>query len=171
MRSIFSGIASIFRNLFGFAFGFLMWPFRLFSSGGGRSPGPNMTTGKATEQSMAAACASKDSVVQSTLRDSDLRRDAKIVWSWCTTSLMARQQMPFPSSLSKKMQMWLVGLDHGQLESLQKAGTVGICAHADGTKTITGVPSVKPLEPVKLKFPPIEKPDAEISDFEFSLSR
>jgi hypothetical protein len=69
------------------------------------------------------------------------------------------------------MQGWLQGLDLGQLKALQNAGAVGICAHADGTKTITGVPSVKPLAPVTRKFPPIAKPDAEISDFGFSLSR
>jgi hypothetical protein len=171
LRSIFAALRSGFRSLFGFAFSFITWPFRLFSGGGARAAGPNMATVKAAEQSLAAARAPKDSVVQSTLRDSDLKRDAQIGWGWIATTLLTRQQLPFPSSLSKKLQSWLQGHDHGQLEALRNAGAVGVCAHAAGTNTITGVPSVKPLAPVTLRFPPIAKPAAEISDFGFSLSR
>jgi hypothetical protein len=171
LRSIFAGLKNIFGSLFGFAFGIFSWPFRLFAGGGGRSaPGPNITTLQAAEKSLGAARA-KDSVVQSTLRDSDFRRDAQIAWSTITAALLARQQLLFPATLSNKMKSWLQGLDHGQLEALQNAGAAGICAHVAGTKAITGVPSVKPLAPVKLKFPPIAKPNAQISDFGFSLSR
>jgi hypothetical protein len=171
MRSIFSGIASVFRSLFGFAFGFLMWPFRLFSGSGGRSPGPNMGVVKAAAQSLTAARAKDSKVAQSTLRESDFRRDAQIGWGWIATTLATRQTMPFPSALSNKMKSWLQGLDYGQLEALRNARAVGICAHVAGTKQITGVPSVKALAPVTLKFPPIAKPAAELSDFRFSLSR
>lgn len=172
LRSIFAALRAGLRGLFGFAYGLFSWPFRLFAGGGARSsPGPNMGVVKAAEQSLATSRGKDSKVAQSTLRESDLKRDAQIAWSWCTTSLMARQQMPFPSSLSKKLQTWLVGLNHRQLESLQKAGAEGICAHVAGITTITGVPSVKPLAPVALKFPPIAKPAAKLSEFGFSLSR
>jgi hypothetical protein len=172
LRSIFAALRSGLRGLFGFAFSFITWPFRLFSGGGrGASPGPNMATLKTAEQSLATARGKDSKVAQSTLRDSDLRRDAQIGWGWIATTLLTRQQLPFPSALSNKMKSWLQGLDHDQLQALQTAGAVGICAHFVGTKQITGVPGVKPLAPVKLKFPPIAKSDAEISDFGFSLSR
>jgi hypothetical protein len=172
LRGIFAGLRNGLGWLFGFAFSFITWPFRLFSGGGGRSaPGPNMEAVKTAEQSLATARPKDSKVAQSTLRDSDLKRDAQISWRWITTSLLTRQQLPFPSTLSKKMQGWLQGLDHGQLKALQTAGAVGICAHFVGTKAITGVPRVQPLAPVTLKFPPIPKSDAEISDFAISLSR
>jgi hypothetical protein len=172
LRSIFAALRSGLRGLFGFALSFITWPFRLFSGGGQRSsPGSNMQALKSAQQSLAAARGKDSKVAQSTLRESDLRRDAQICWGWVATTLLTRQQLLFPSALSKKMQSWLQGLDHGQLEALQSASAVGICAHVAGTKEITGVPSMKPLAPVKLKFPPIAKPDAEISDFGFSLSR
>jgi hypothetical protein len=172
LRSIFAALRSGLRGLFGFAFTFITWPFRLFGGGGGRSAaGPNMATLKTAEQSLTAAHGKDSKVAQSTPRDADLKRDAQIAWSTITAALLARQQLLFPSALSKKMQSWLQGLDHGQLEALQNARVVGICAHVAGTKAIAGVPSVKPLAPLKLKFPPIAKPDAEISGFGFSLSR
>jgi hypothetical protein len=170
LRSIFAGLRNGLGWLFNLFSGFISYPFSLFGGGGARSSGPNMAIVKAAEQSLATARGKDSKVAPSTLRDSDLRRDGQIAWSWCTMSLMARQQLPFPSALSKKMQGWLQGLDHGQLKALQTAGATGIYAHADGTKAITGVPSVKPLAPVKPKFPPT-KPDAELSDFGFSLSR
>jgi hypothetical protein len=173
LRALFAGL----RRLFGYAYSFVFWPFALFGGGRCSTPGPDMAAVKAAEQSVATARAAKDSVVQSTFRDLDFKRDerdserdAQIAWSWCTTNLLTRQSMPFPSAMSKKMQSWLQGLDHSQLESLQKAGAVGISAHVAG-KQITGVPRVGPLAPVMLKFPPLAKPDAELSDFAFSLSR
>jgi hypothetical protein len=169
LRGVFAGLRNSLGWLFNFFAGFISYPFSLFGGGGARSPGPNMAALKTAEQSLATSCA-KDSKV-STLRDSDLRRDGQIAWSTITAALLTRQQLLFPSALSKKMQTWLVGLNHDQLESLLNAGTVGICAHVAGTKAITGVPSVKPLAPVMLKFQPIAKSDAEISDFAISLSR
>jgi hypothetical protein len=172
LRGLFAGLRNSLGWLFNFFAGFISWPFRLFSGGGrGSSPGPNMAVVKAAAQSLAPARDKDSKVAQSTLRESDLRRDAQIGWGWVATTLLTRQQLPFPSALSKKMQSWLQGLDHGQLEALRNASVVGICAHFAGTKQITGVPGVKPLAPVKLKFPPIAKSDAEISDFGFSLSR
>jgi hypothetical protein len=171
LRSIFAALRAGLRGLFGFAYDLFSWPFSLFGGGGARASGPNTATVKAAEQSLAAARVQDSKVAQSTLRESDLRRDAQISWGWVATTLATRQLLPFPSALSKKMQSWLQGLDHGQLKALQTAGAVGISARFAGTKAITGVPSVKPLAPVKLKFPPIAKPAAEISDLGFSLSR
>jgi hypothetical protein len=171
LRSIFAALRAGIRGLFGFAYGLVSWPFLLFGGGGARSSGPDMQTLRATEQSLATARGKDSKVAPSTLRDSDFRRDGQIAWSTITAALLARQQLIFPSALLKKMQTWLQGLDYGQLEVLQSAGAVGICAHVAGTKAIAGVPSVKPLAPMKLKFPPIAKPDAELSDFGFSLSR
>ena len=172
LRAILEAILDGMRKAFSFAGRIVLWPFTLFGGGGRRSrPGPDMTKIQEAEKSLDAARAKDSPVVQSTLRESDLRRDAQIAWGWCTTSLMTRQQLPFPSTLSKKMQSWLQGLDHTQLECLQKASAAGISAHAAGTKEITGVPRVGPLAPVMLKFPPNAKPDAKISDFALSLSR
>ena len=170
LRALLEAIANGARRAFGVVSGIVMWPFTLFGGGGGRSrPGPDMSAVKAAEQSVDAARAKDSNVVQSTLRDSE-KRDAQIAWSWITTSLLTRQSMPFPSAMSIRMKSWLQGLDHAQLECLQKAGAVGISAHVAG-KQITGVASVKPMAPVMLKFPKIQKSDAEISDFAISLSR
>jgi hypothetical protein len=172
LRAIFAGLRNGMRWLLNFAFGFLTYPFALFRGGGRHSaPGPDMATLKAAEKSLAASRSNPSNDVQSTLRDS--QRDAQIAWGWVTTSVLTRQQLPFPSALSNKMKSWLVGMSHHQLEALQKAGAKAIYAHSTGIKAITGLPRVQPLAPVILKFPPMETrdSDAEISNLGFSLTR
>jgi hypothetical protein len=172
LRAIFAGLRNAMGWLLNFAFGILTYPFTLFGGGSRHSaPGPDMATLKAAEKSLAASRSNPSNDAQSTLRDS--QRDAQIAWGWITTSLLTGQQLPFPSALSNKMKSWLVGMNHHQLEALQKAGAKAICDHSTGTNAITGLPRVHPLAPVFLKFPPMENrdSDAEISDLGFSLTR
>jgi hypothetical protein len=64
LRGLFAGLRNGFGWLFNLFAGFISWPFRMFSGGGGRSsPGPDITTLRAAEKSLDAA-RGKDSVVQ-----------------------------------------------------------------------------------------------------------
>jgi hypothetical protein len=61
---------------------------------------------------------------------------------------------PMPSALSRKMQSWLVGLDHRQLVALKNAGPQRVFEHSTGRRLIPGVLPVGPLKPVDVRFPP-----------------
>jgi hypothetical protein len=168
LRAIFQGLANGLRRLFGGVLSFMLLPLSLFGGGSRRRPsGIDMATLKSVEQTVAATAPKPADLASSSLRD--YQRDAQIAWSWVATTLLTRQQMPFPSALSKTMKPWLQGLDHAQLVALRDAGASGISLHFAGKNALPGVPAVRPLSPVAIKFPPeVRKPDAEISGFRFS---
>jgi hypothetical protein len=169
LRAIFQGFANGMRWLFGYAFSFVLWPFSLLGGGGRRAPGGVSTeTLKAVEQQVTATAPKAADLAGSRLRDN--QRDAQIAWSWITTCLLTRQQLPFPSSLSKTMQNWLQGLDYAQMVALRDAGATGISSHFTGKNALPDVPAVRSLAPVAIKFPAeIQNPDTEIAGLRFSV--
>jgi hypothetical protein len=86
-------------------------------------------------------------------------RDSTIAWSWVNGSLLDRNTRSFPSTLSKKMREWLVGLGYGQLVMLKNAGAKGIFEHVDNRNMIGGVPPMQPLPPAVVRYPPPPKSD------------
>jgi len=164
-------ILAAMKNVFRAGIGIILWPFTWFSGGSRRQhSGIDMGAVKAVEDQVAATKKPASESLSSLLCVNDAKRDAQIAWSWVATSLLTEKTGPFPSALSKKMSAWLKGLDHRQLTALRNAGADGVLAHSIGKNTITGVPAVRPMSPVTVKFPRIAatKPDAEISDFEWS---
>jgi hypothetical protein len=126
--------------------GFVFLPFSFFG-GGGRPSIPQIDTA-AIRQRMAAPASAPTDMLKSQVRDST------IAWSYVSGSLGDRNMRPMPSALSRKMQSWLVGLDHRQLVALKHAGPQGVFEHASGRKLIAGVHPVGPLKPVSVRFPP-----------------
>ncbi len=155
MAAIAAGMAAVaqgLRQAWKFSVGIVTWPFTLFAGGSRlQTRNADMATVKAIEQKVAETGGMKPA----DLAASHLR-DAQIAWSWVATSLLTRQQMPFPTALSRTMQSWLRGLDHGQLIALRDAGAKGISLHFTGKNAINTVPAVQPLAPVSIKFPQVE---------------
>jgi hypothetical protein len=126
--------------------GFVMLPFSLFGGGGWPSI-PKIDTAT-LRQRMAAPAPTPGEMQKSLLRDS------AICWSFVSGSLGDRQMRPMPSALSRKMQSWLMGLDHRQLVALKNAGPQGVFEHSIGRRLVPGVLPVGPLKPVDVCFPP-----------------
>jgi hypothetical protein len=149
-RQIMKSIAAAFSRGFsltgGLLKGFVLLPFCLFG-GSGSSSIPRVDTAAMRER-MAGPGPAPTNMLKSQIRD------AAICWSHISGSLGDRNMRPMPSSLSKKMQSWLAGLDHRQLVALKNAGPQGVFEHAAGRKLIPGVHPVGPLKPVSVRFPP-----------------
>jgi len=134
--------------------GFVMLPFQMFG-GGGRPSIPQIDTAAIRER-MAAPAPTASEMQKS------LFRDAAICWSHISGSLGDRNMCPMPSALSRKMQTWLVGLDHRQLVALKNAGPQGVFEHSTGRRLIAGVLPVGPLKPVEVRFPPSPAPVGDV---------
>jgi hypothetical protein len=165
LRSIFQGIAAGMRKAFGYAFGIVTLPFRLFGGGGRRSmPGLDMDAVKQAKAAVTNSGLKATDLVQSRMRDS--QRDSQIAWTWVMGSLLLNKTQPFPPALSRTMKSWLQGLDHAQLVVLKNAGAKGVFEHSFGNKKLPMVPLVKPLAPVTIKYPTprIRKPADEVAE-------
>jgi hypothetical protein len=99
-----------------------------------------------------------DGIKPSELVESQVR-DSVIAWSWINGSLLDRNTRSFPSTLSKRMRTWLVGMNYSKLMMLKNAGATGIFEHATGRKMIAGVLPMQPLKPVVVRYPPPPKSD------------
>jgi hypothetical protein len=147
MQSIAAALSRGFSLTGGLLKGFVLLPFCLFGGGGGTSISRVDTA--AIRERMAAPVSTPTDTQKSLLRD------ASIGWSHVNGSLGDRNMRPMPPALSRKMQLWLVGLDHRQLVALKNAGPLGVFEHAAGRKLIAGVHPVGPLKPVSVCFPPL----------------
>jgi hypothetical protein len=148
LRSIFAAIANGLRNAFGYAFSIFTWPFRLFMPRQHASAMPDLA---ALKERLQPTPAKPSEPAQSTLREHV--RDSVVAWGWVNGCINDRQTRPLPSALSHKMQNWLQGLDYRQLVALQNAGPKGIFEHSAGKCVIAGVPPVRQLPAIDVRYP------------------
>jgi hypothetical protein len=127
--------------------GFVFWPFGLFVPSP-RTPGPQIDVA-AIKQRLAGAGIPPREMTRSLLRDSH------VAVSWIASSMIARQAQPFPAALSKTMAAWLKGLDYEQLAMLISAGSTRLFDHMTGKKLLEGVPPLRELPAVIVRFPPL----------------
>jgi hypothetical protein len=149
MRSFFRALGAGFRNAFGFIFAIFAWPFGLFMPRQRQSLSPALDAMKAQLQKPAEK---PSDVVQSRFRE-DHVKDSVIAWSFVNGCINDGKTRPVPSALSHKMREWLQGLDYSQLVALKATGPVGVFEHAAGKRLIAGVPPVKALPAIVVRYP------------------
>lgn len=142
-KSIMKAIGAALRATFSVLRNVISIPGRLVAGllGGSASPPPAGDSPLVTNL--------KEQIAEEQASQTNYKRIAEAIWSWCIDALIAEGPVPVPPFLPRAVKEWLPGIMPEEAERLVSADKTAIEAHVRGLFPLPGVRPVQPLAAVE----------------------